>query len=72
MNSWVPFDVHIEYTRAGGKRLTKERAKEVIFSKDKERKIEKVYVCGPPSQNIMFYEMKEQLVNDGIKDVEVL
>ena len=38
-----------------------------------KKTVKKVYVCGPPSQNIMFYELRQDIEeNFGVKEIEIL
>lgn len=61
MHPQFGFKIHIEFTREGGSRLTKESAIEVLQKERLEKNISKIYVCGPPSQNIMFYELRDTI-----------
>jgi len=73
INSQMPFSVHVEFTWEGGNRLSKHQTMEIIQQQMSLSKVERIYVCGPPSQNIMFYELKDDIVkNYGINYIEIL
>ena len=52
-------DVNVVYTREGGQRLSKDRAMELLTSTHQKTPVSKVFVCGPPPQNIMFLELRK-------------
>lgn len=53
--------VNITFTREGGSRLTKDKAMDIIKKENEESKLTKVFICGPPPQNIMFNEMNKSI-----------
>ena len=53
--------INITFTREGGSRLNKEKAMEIIKKENAESKLAKIFVCGPPPQNIMFNEMSQDI-----------
>lgn len=53
------YSINLVFTRdpGGGRRLTKESAMQILKREQDIEKISKVFVCGPPPQNIMFNEI---------------
>lgn len=55
------FKVKIIFTQEGGSRLSKAGALNIIQKEAKDDGISKIFVCGPPPQNIMFNELKADI-----------
>lgn len=65
--------VNITFTREGGQRLNKERAMEIIKKENDESKLAKIFVCGPPPQNIMFNEMNKNIQEElGLSPLDIM
>ena len=54
-------EINLIFTREGGKRLTKDKALELVKETNANNKISKLFVCGPPPQNIMFNELGKEI-----------
>ena len=64
------FELNHVFTREGGQRLTKTNALGIVKEVNGKSKVKRLYVCGPPPQNIMFNELKKQI--RGITDLSAL
>lgn len=56
--------VNITFTREGGSRLTKDSAMEILKAENEASPIQRIFVCGPAPQNIMFNELTPKIVEE--------